>query len=122
MSTGMIATTWDIYDSFFDQNKSPDNDKDDYTESSVGTSKDQEKSGEKSGSSSSYTVATGNSTCVNINVQFFVPASALDWRGLGINNCVCSKAIHSITAYLKLGIKWEIKQFLLFCNQTFIIL
>ncbi|XP_030280897.1 WD repeat-containing protein 78-like isoform X2 [Sparus aurata] len=55
---GMIATTWDIYDSFFDQNKSPDNDKDDYTESSVGTSKDQEKSGEKSGSSSSYTVAT----------------------------------------------------------------
>ncbi|XP_073327947.1 dynein axonemal intermediate chain 4-like [Pagrus major] len=52
---GMTATTWDIYDSFCDQNESPDTDKDDYTDSTVGTSKGQEKSGEKSRSSSSYT-------------------------------------------------------------------
>lgn len=70
MSTGMIATSWDIYDSFCDQNKSPDTDKDDYTESTVGTCKGQE-SGEKSGSSSSS--YTGNSTWVNIMVHMFSP-------------------------------------------------
>ncbi len=64
ISTGTIATIWDIYDSFCDQNETPENEKADYPESTVNTSKGQEKTREKSSSSSS-TVGTGNNTWEN---------------------------------------------------------
>ncbi|XP_029289365.1 LOW QUALITY PROTEIN: WD repeat-containing protein 78-like [Cottoperca gobio] len=55
---GTTATIWDIFDSFCVQNETPESEKADYLETTVNTSKGQEKIGEKS-SSSSTTVSTG---------------------------------------------------------------
>lgn len=89
MFTGTMATVWDIYDSFCDQNKTLENEKTDYPDGTVKTSKCPE--------SSNSTVGTGNSTWDNtdsIHVQCSV-LGTWDWRRLRINKCVCSEAIHS---------------------------
>ncbi|XP_039989507.1 dynein intermediate chain 4, axonemal-like [Xiphias gladius] len=58
---GTTATVWDIYDSFCNQNETAENEEVNYPESTLSTSKIQEKRGGKSSSSSSSsTVGTGS--------------------------------------------------------------
>lgn len=89
MSKGTTATTWDIYDSFHNQNKTTESEFT-YPESNLNGSKIQEKRGE---TSSSSTVGTSNSTWENIKTNLCTQATLLT----DLTFFLCIKASFAIT-------------------------
>lgn len=81
MFTGTSASIWNIYDSFCDQSETPESEKAaGYPESTVNTSKGQEKRGQQSNSSDTISNSyTGNTTWLCWYSLLW------DWRGLRIN-------------------------------------
>lgn len=77
--TGVMATVWDIYDSFNKENTTAENDRIDYPERTLKTIKGPE--------SSSSTVDTGNANPILINNIHFEHFNMCDY------SCICVQAV-----------------------------
>ncbi|KAM6925991.1 dynein axonemal intermediate chain 4 [Lycodopsis pacificus] len=64
---GVIASVWDIYDSFCNQNKTPSGEEAVYPETTMNTSKGQEKRGQQSSNCSSF--STASTSCSKLEME-----------------------------------------------------